>query len=360
MPDSVKLTLAELAEETGSQLIGDPEFTISGVAELDSAESHEAAYFADTRFEEALQSTRAGVVFVDPHVKRPSGRHYLLSDSPAEAFQKLACLISASRHQPQGFTGIHASAVIHETVQLGADVEVGPCAVIERDVVLSNGVRIGAGSYVGPEVHIGANSTIHPNVTLMDRTQIGARVVIHPGAVLGAAGFGYHQDGEGKHQHLEHLGNVIIEDDVEIGANTTIDRARLKSTIVGRGTKIDNLVQIAHNCQLGEDNIVVSQVGLAGSVKTGRWCIIAGRSGVNDHVELADRVVIAACSAVAKSITEPGTYIGLPAIPLKRHHRLLAYFHNLDKMASEFQKMRRAFRKLKLPDDTASEENDKK
>ncbi len=345
MEDMV-LTLEELAEETGCQLVGDPNHRVSGAAELANASASDASFVAETRFVDAIETSKAGVIFIDPHFQRPGDRNYLLSDTPAIAFQQLTELIQRHTHKPPGFQGIHSSAVIHESAQLGADVQVGPHAVIERDVVIGDRTRIGAGAFIGPEVQVGEDVEIHHNVALYDRTVAGDRVVIEAGSVIGSCGFGYRQDDQGHHQRYPHLGNVIIGDDVEIGANSCIDRARLHSTRIGRGTKIDNLVQVAHNVDVGEDNILVAHVGIAGSSSTGRWCVLAGRAGLSDHIKLCDKVVIAACSAVAKDITTPGTYVGLPAIPLKRHHRLIAYFHNIDKLATRVTKLRQQVAKL--------------
>lgn len=334
-------TLAELAEETDSQLIGDADHLVCGVSELDSAGAHEAAFVAEKRFLEALGRTKAGVVFITPKLTRPQGLNYLLSDDPAAAFQKFSKIIAEMRHKPPGFQGIHPSAVIHPTAKLGLNVQIGPNSVIERDAVIGDNSNIGALCYIGPEVKLGRDVTIHPNATIHERCHIGNRVLICSGTVLGSVGFGFRPDEKGRHQRYEHLGNVEIADDVEIGANTTIDRARLKTTRIGRGTKIDNQVQIAHNCEVGEDNVIVSQVGMAGSCKTGRHVIIAGRVCVNDHVSICDKAVVAACTAVLRNITSPGTYIGFPAIPIRRHHRILVCFHNLDRLFSEVQKIRK-------------------
>ncbi len=334
-------SLAELASETGSQLVGDANHLISGAAELECATSIDAAYVADSRFMNALNATHAGVVFITPQLSRPEGKNYLLSDDPALAFQKWSKIVASHKRKPPGFTGIHPTAVIHPTARLGADVTVGPHTVIERDVVIGDRTIVGPLVYIGPEVQVGSNGTINSHVAIHDACEIGNRVVISSGAVIGSVGFGFRQTDKGHHERYEHLGNVVIDDDVEIGANTTIDRARLKSTRIGRGSKIDNQVQVAHNVEIGEDNIIVAQVGIAGSVKTGRWVVLAGRVAVNDHVHLCDKTVIAACSAVLRSITTAGTYMGFPAIPLRRHHRLLICFHNLDKIFMDVQKLKR-------------------
>lgn len=334
-------TLEELAVETDCQLIGNPKYMISGVSELEHAAPHDAVYVAEPRFLSKLDSTQAGVIFIAPKFVRPADRNYLLSDDPALAFQKFSKIIHAMRQKPPGFQGVHPSAVIHPSAHIGAGVHIGPNAVIERDVTVHDNANIGALVYLGPEVTIDEHACIHPNVTIHEGCRIGKRSIILSGAVIGSLGFGFRPDEQGHHQRYEHMGNVIIEDDVEVGANTTIDRARLRSTRIGHGTKIDNQVQIAHNCEIGSNNIIVSQVGIAGSCKTGAYVVLAGRVCINDHVSICAKTVIAACTAVLRDITAPGTYIGFPAIPLKRHHRLLVCFHNLDKIFADVQKMKR-------------------
>lgn len=340
-------SLAELASETGSQLIGDADHLVSGASELEYASALDAAYVADSRFVNALDGTKAGVIFVTPQLPRPEGKNYLLNDDPALAFQRWSKIVASLKRKAPGFTGIHPTAVIHPSASLGAGVTVGPHSVIERDVVIGDRTTIGPLVYLGPDVKIGVDVTVSPHACIHEGCEIGNRVLVLSGAVIGSVGFGFRQNEKGQHERLEHLGNVVVEDDVEIGANTTIDRARLKSTRIGRGSKIDNQVQVAHNCKIGEDNIIVAQVGIAGSVETGRWVVLAGRVAVNDHVKLCDKTVIAACSAVLRSITTAGTYMGFPAIPLRRHHRLLICFHNLDKILTDVQKIKR---RLKIED----------
>lgn len=347
------LTLAELAIETDTLLVGDPEYLISGVSEPEGAGPHEAIYIAESRYVKSLKDTKAGVVFITPQFIRPEGLNYLLSDNPAFAFQKFARLIAKMRHKPSGFTGIHPTAVVHPTARLGHGVQIGPNSVIECNVTIGDNTVIGPLVYIGPEVSIGQNGVVYPNATIHENTLLGDRVVIQSGVVLGGIGFHFRQDDQGRHQRFEHLGNVEIEDDVEIGANTTIDRARLKTTRISRGTKIDNQVQIGHNCKIGPDNIIVAQVGIAGSSETGRWVVLAGRVCINDHVKICDKATIAAASGVLSNIDTPGIYLGFPAIPLRKHQRLLVCFHNLDKIMADVQKMKRLLKIGQPPEKVA-------
>lgn len=186
---------------------------------------------------------------------------------------------------------------------------------------------------------IGSDCHLYPNAIVRERCQIGNRVILQPGAVIGSCGFGYTTDNRGRHSKLNQVGIVIIEDDVEIGANTTIDRSRFKATVIGRGTKIDNLVQIAHGVVIGQDNIIVSQTGIAGSTRTGNWVIIGGQVAITGHITIADRVMIAARTGISKSITEAGKYGGLPAVPLKEHQRHSVYLRNIEKYVKEIKEL---------------------
>ena len=229
-------------------------------------------------------------------------------------------------------TGISDKAYVEEGAVLGKDVYVGPFAYVGKGAVLEDGVKVYPFCYVGERVHIGEGSILFSGVKVYPRCVIGKRVRIHSGAVIGADGFGYYIGKEGIIK-LNHIGNVIIEDDVEIGANTTIDRAMLDSTRVGKETKIDNLVMIAHNCDIGQRNIIVSQVGIAGSVKTGKGVVLGGQVGVADHVVIGDNVQVAAKSGVTKDL-EPNKVYGalLPAIEWSKWKRIYAYLLKLPEL----------------------------
>lgn len=341
------LTLKELAEQTGSQLVGEPKILVSGAAELESATPNDASFYIPSRTQPTLQQVHAGVLFIHPDTQRPDGRNYLLHADPAAAFDHWAGLVAAAKGPLSGFEGIHPTAVIHPTAKIAEDVQIGPQAVIDQNAVIGARTCIGPGAIVGPQVVIGTDCRIHARVVLEAETRLGNRVVIYPGAVIGSCGYGLRQTPEGKHQRLHHLGNVVISDDVEIGANTTIDRARLASTIVGQGTKIDNQVQIAHNVKLGRNNLIVAQTGIAGSSTTGDYVILAGQVGVNDHVHITSGVIVAACSAVMSSIDKPGKYSGIPILPGQEHHRQLVHLKNLKLYIQQVKQLQKDIEDLK-------------
>ncbi len=317
----MQYTLSELAELTQSTLIGDPEYIIRGVDALDSACSEDASFLANPKYRSLLKETKAGVICIDRQTQPEEGKNFLVSDDPSRAFQAIVEAVLVSAHNSSGFTGIHPTAVVHPTAALGKNVQVGPYAVIDHGVTIGDETKIAAHVCIGPGVTIGSHCQFHPHVTVREKCHIGDRVILQPGAVIGSCGFGYTTDTKGKHTKLEQLGAVIIEDDVEVGANTTIDRARFKTTRIGRGTKIDNLVQIGHNVDVGHHNIIVSQTGIAGSVKTGKNVVFGGQAGVVGHLEIADYVMVATRGGVSKSITQPGKYAGSPVMNLSDHNR---------------------------------------
>ena len=314
-------TLSEIAKLTNSTLIGDPKKIILHVADLESAGPDDASFLANSRYENAMESSKAGVIFVDGTSKLNNSKNYLINENPSRAFQQLIEFFHGSKQKLTAFDGIHPSAVIHPSATLGKNVQIGPLAVIDGDVSIGDNTIIGAGSVICYATSIGNDCLIHPRVTIREHCIIGNRVVVQPGAVIGSCGFGFITDKTGNHIKLNQIGNVIIEDDVEIGANTTIDRARFKSTKISFGSKIDNLVQIAHGVVIGKQNIIVSQAGIAGSTETGKHVIIAGQAGLTGHIKICDGVIIAAKTGVTKSITKPGKYGGFTALPLTEFNR---------------------------------------
>lgn len=343
-------TLAELASLTNSRLVGDGSLQIQNVADLETAGSFDASFLANPNYDKAMRASLAGVVFVSPAVELIAGRNFLVTSDPSRAFQiTVEAFFGSVVHVFSGFEGIHPSAVIHETASLGKNVTVGPQAVIDKDVVIGDNTVIGAGCYVGFHVTIGSDSLLHPRVTIRERCQIGNRVIIQPGAVIGSCGFGYTTDNQGRHIKLNQIGIVVIEDDVEIGANTTIDRSRFKATLIGRGSKIDNLVQIGHGVIVGAHNIIVAQTGIAGSTKTGNYVVIAGQVAVAGHLTIADKTMIAGKSGVSKSITESGKYGGIPVMPIKEYNRNTVMLRNIDTYVEQIKKLQQKIEVLEKP-----------
>ena len=333
----MSISLHKLAQLTGATLKGAPDYEISSVADLDSATPHDATFISGDRYLSLLSKTQAGMICISPTVPVQEGKNFLISDNPSETFQELAKYF-LSKRKGSGFEKIHPSAVIHPSATIGKAVQIGPYCVVEQDAVIGKGTTLYPFSYIGVGTEVGEQCTLYPHSSVREYCSIGDRVILQQGAVVGSCGFGYTTSDEGVHTKLEQLGNVIIEDDVEIGANTTIDRARFKTTKIGRGTKIDNLVQIAHNVELGECNIIAAQTGIAGSTKTGRNVMMGGQVGVVGHLEITDFVMIATRGGVSKSIKTPGKYAGSPVVNLEKYNRTQVHLRKSPKRMDALEK----------------------
>lgn len=332
-------TLAEIAELTQSKLIGDPDYLISNVSDLQTADAEDASFLANPNYEQAMKRSKAGVIFISEALEENADRNFLINSDPSRAFQKLLEMFHENIIKLSGFSGIHPSAVIHEKSTIGNNVSIGPLAIVDQNAKIGDNTTIGAGCYIGPGVIIGEQSVIHPNVTIRELCIIGNRVILHPGVVIGSCGFGYVTDEDGHHQKLCQVGIVTIEDDVEIGSNSTVDRSRFKSTTIGRGTKIDNLVQIAHGVTIGHDCIIVAQTGIAGSTEVGNHVVFGGQVGIAGHIKISSNVAIGAKSGVSKSITKPGNYRGIPAVPILEFNRIAVHTRNIDKFLDRLKEI---------------------
>lgn len=328
-------TLSNLSKLTQSQLIGDPEHIITGVDDLSHASLSDASFLANPLYRPLLKTTLAGVICIDPSTPQIEGKNYLVSDNPSETFQQIVKLFSVSEKTTSGFQGIHPAAVIHPTAQIASNVTIGPCCVVDAHCEIGEGTTLAPSVTLGAGVKVGSHCLFHSHVTVREGCQIGNRVILQPGAVIGSCGFGYSPNKKGEHIKQEQLGIVIIEDDVEIGANTTIDRARFKATRISRGTKIDNLVQIGHNCEIGQHNIIVALTGISGSVTTGRYVVMGGQTGVVGHLKIADGAMFAARSGIKKSVTSGGKYGGDPVAPLMDHQREQVLLRNIKKLTDK-------------------------
>jgi UDP-3-O-[3-hydroxymyristoyl] glucosamine N-acyltransferase len=311
-------TLGELAEALQARLDGDPERVVTGVAPLDVAGPDQISFLTDARYHDAARTSRAGAFLAAADTADLPGP-MLRCAAPQQA---LIDLVRMFHPAPVAPPGIDHTALVAADARVDASASVGALTVIESGAVIGAGVRLHAQVYVGPGVEIGEGSTVYPHATLREGVRIGRRVVIHSGAVLGADGFGFAFDGVA-HRKVPQVGGVLIEDDVEIGANTTIDRATFGDTIVRRGTKIDNLVQIGHNVEVGEHSLLVAQVGVSGSSRLGRGVVLAGQVGVADHVTLGDGVIAGAQAGIPSSLEAGARVLGTPARPIVQAKRIM-------------------------------------
>jgi UDP-3-O-[3-hydroxymyristoyl] glucosamine N-acyltransferase len=321
-------SLGDIATSFGGELAGDPTLQITGAASLSEATPGEISFFTNRKYIGLLRKTRASAIFVPPDFSEPIDAAQIRVSNPTKAFEQVVL-----KFAPQPITfmpGIHPSAAVDPNAQLGKRVSIQPLAVIEAGAKIEDDTIIGAGSYVGHETVIGSACHIYPSVTIRERSRIGSRVIIHSGAVIGADGFGFEMV-DGRHQKIQQLGIVQIDDDVEIGANTTIDRARFGRTWIQQGVKIDNLVQIAHNVVIGKNSVIVAQTGISGSTRVGDRVIMAGQVGISGHLQIADGTIIAAKSGVAKSLPG-GVWFGYPAVPMDEAKQQIAWVHRLGKL----------------------------
>ncbi|MDT7806831.1 MAG: UDP-3-O-[3-hydroxymyristoyl] glucosamine N-acyltransferase [Acidobacteriota bacterium] len=325
------MKLSELARLTGARVEEKfSELEINGAAGLDEAEAGHVTFLSNPRYTPRVQTTRASAIFLAEGVE--AGREDVAVLAARDPYLAYTRALRLFYPEPEFEPFIHPSAVIDSTARLGAGVNIGACVVVGRDVVIGDRVRLFANVTVYDGVHVGEDSVVHSGAALREGTQVGARVRIHNNVVIGSDGFGYAKDEEGRWLKIPQTGRVIIEDDVEIGAGTTIDCASVGETRIARGAKIDNLVQVGHSCTVGEDSLLCAQVGLAGSSRIGRRVILAGQVGVAGHLEIGDDVVLTAKSATSHDVPSGKVLSGIPAFDNREWLRSTAAYRRLGDM----------------------------
>lgn len=333
------LTLREMAEWLGARLLGGAAVAgtvISGVNDLRTARPGQISFLSQRRYLKAARETQASAVITSEGFAEGLPCPVLIVEDPNAVFtQVVARFAPAPVEWPDG---VHPTAVVADGVELGEQVHVGPGAVIEEGVKVGRGSRICAGVYLGRDVVVGKDCLFYPGVCVRERCVIGNRVILHCGAVVGADGFGY-EFREGKFEKIPQTGYVRIDDDVEIGANTTIDRGRFDRTWIQEGVKIDNLVQIAHNVVIGAHSVIVSQSGISGSTTLGRYVTLAGQVGTVGHIHIGDQVTVTARAGVTKDLPARGTYRGTPARPYQEEMRLEAVIQKLPELYRRIQEL---------------------
>lgn len=301
-------TLAELSSLLDVPLQGDGNIVITGLATLERARPGNLGFLSNPRYKQQLASCQASAVILHPDLAADARMACLLSKAPYVTYARASQLFAnLSNRQSFGATGVHASAIVSPDAIVADDVVLGPNVVVGAGAVIASGCRIGANSYIGENVSLGEHSVLYPLVTLYHDVRIGARAILHSGVVIGADGFGFAFDGQ-RSVKIAQLGSVRIGDDVEIGAGSTVDRGALEDTVIEDGVKIDNQVQIAHNCVVGAHTIICGCTALAGSARVGRYCVLGGGVGVVGHLTIADRVTVSAMTMVNQSIEKPGLY----------------------------------------------------
>lgn len=335
--------LAELAERFGGRIRGNADVDLEAVATLERAGPRHIAYVADRRHASVLAQTRAGAVILNERDTGTFTGNAWIVDNPRLCFARVAALLAGA---PRFVAGIHRTAAVDAAAQIAANAFVGAHVVVEAGAVIEDAAFLGAGCYVGARARIGAGSSLGPHVFIGHDCVIGKDCVLHPGAVVGSDGFGFVHDGE-RWLKIPQLGRVRIGDEVEIGANSTIDRGALDDTVIGNGVKLDNLIQIAHNVHIGEHTAMAANVGVAGSTRIGKGCTIGGQAGIIDHLEIVDGVHITAGSLVTRSITKPGTYSSsLRTERASKWNRNLLRLMQLDDMSKRLRRLEQTLARL--------------
>ena len=314
----MEFSSGQIAALLGGRLIGNANAMVSDVAPIENAEARHLSFITDEKYVHCLKTTRAGVVLMSASLydettaSLTDGQALILVENARGAMGQLLQLVSKAMNPAK--QGIEQPSFISEGVAVPENAYVGAFAYIGKNVRLGDGVQIYPNVYIGDNVTIGEGTILYAGVKVYAHCKVGAHCILHAGVVIGSDGFGFEPDAQGVNQKIPQIGNVIIEDDVEIGANTTVDRAMMGSTVVHKNVKIDNLVQIAHNVEVGESTFLCAQVGIAGSTKVGKHCILTGQVGAAGHIEITDNCIFGAQSGIAGSIRKPGMYMGSPAI----------------------------------------------
>jgi len=327
-------TLQELAEYLGGTVRGDAALLVNGLAPLETAGPDKVTFLANPKYAAKVAETNAGAVLMAPGGEA-YGRNVIELANPYLGFAKLLTLFYTAAHPP---LGVLPEAVIGTNVTLGEGISIYPGAVVGNNVTIGDRVVIHPGAVIYDGAVIGDDSVIHANAVVRERCRLGKRCKLQPGAVIGSDGFGYAPDGP-SYYPIPQIGIVVLEDDVEIGANSTVDRAALEVTLIRRGTKLDNLVQVAHNCQIGEDCMIVSQVGIAGSSKIGNHVTLAGQVGVVGHVSIGDNVIVGAQAGVPSALAPNAYYSGSPAMPHKDWLRVMGVLPKLPDMRKKVSEL---------------------
>jgi UDP-3-O-[3-hydroxymyristoyl] glucosamine N-acyltransferase len=329
------------------EIEGNPDVTVNNVSKIEEGKKGTIAFLANPKYTKYLYTTDASIVLINKELKLERGVRCTLIrvDNAYEAF---ASLLEMQNQDKPSRVGIHPSAVVEPTAKLGADVYLGATCYIGENVILGDQVKIYPQVYVGDNVKIDKNTIIYPGVKIYHDSVIGSGCVIHAGTVIGSDGFGFAPKSDKNYRKIPQIGNVVIEDNVEIGANATIDRATIGSTIIGKGVKLDNLIQIAHNVEIGENTVMAAQTGVSGSTKIGKECMFGGQVGLIGHLIIANGVKIAAQSGVSKSLKEPEMIVqGSPCFNFTDYQKSYVFFRKLPELKAKIDSLEKDIKALK-------------
>ena len=346
---SIQHNLSELAGIGNGTLVGDADYSIASLASIANAGPEDLSFLDNRKLENELESTKAGCVLVDREQEAPATLNIIRVDQPLVAW---ASALEIFHPRKRLFEDVSPDAIIGRDVVIGEGAGIGPGAWIGDGAVIRAATEIFPGATIGPGTTIGESCLIYPGVHIYHDCTLGDRVIIHSGAVIGADGYGFAQEDTGNpaepviHRKVEQVGNVIVEDDVEIGANTTIDRGALDSTLIGKGTKIDSQVVIGHNCRIGEHCLLISQVGIAGSSRLGNYVTLAGQVGVKGHATIGDGAIVGGGSGVMQDLEGGQVYLGTPARPAGSTKKVYALLKKLPEYARKIRKLEKRLREI--------------
>ena len=342
----MEFTAEMIAGFLGGDVLGDKNASVHTVSSIEEGKTGSLAYLTNPKYEPYLYTTQASIVLVDRSFEpsQPVAATLVKVDDAAACVLRLLEMYNAAKPRRQG---ISPRAAVSEQASVGEECYIGDFAVVEEGVRIGKECQIYPQVYLGRGVTVGDNTTLYPGVKIYEGCTVGARCILHAGAVIGADGFGFMPNAEGGFDKIPQLGNVIIEDDVEIGANTCIDRAKTDSTVIRRGVKLDNLIQIGHNVQIGENTVSSAQTGIAGTSRVGRNCFLAGQVGIADHVTIGDRVKVGSKSGIDKNVGDDEIRFGYPALPGMQYHRSSAIFKNLPELAHRVAELEKQINELK-------------
>lgn len=341
----MKFTVGEIAEIIKGKVIGDEQIIIRSLSKIESGKEGSLSFLANSKYNHFLSTTKASAIIIgsDYNIEDNISTTLIKVDDPYQSFALMLNEFSKDQHSE---VGIHDSAIVDKSASIGSDTYIGPNVHIGKDSIIGNRVKIYANCSVSDNVRIGDNTIIYSGVNVNSFCEIGNGCIIQSGVIIGCDGFGFAQNNDNEYTKVAQIGNVIVEDNVEIGANTTIDRATLGSTIIHSGVKLDNLIQIAHNVEIGKNTVIAAQSGIAGSTKIGENCMIGGQVGIIGHLEIGNNVKIAAQSGISSNIKDNDIVQGSPAFSISDYKRSYVYFRKLPHMNSLLSKLEKEINNL--------------
>jgi UDP-3-O-[3-hydroxymyristoyl] glucosamine N-acyltransferase len=343
----MEFTAATIAEFLKGEVDGDPNVKVNTVAKIEEGHEGALSFMANPKYENYIYTTQSTIVLVNKDFN-PSKKINATLIRVQDAYVAFASLLTMVQQVKPKKTGIHPAAVIEPSAKVGEDVYIGPYAYVGENCTIGKGCVIFPNVFIGDNCRIGNNCVINPGVTIYHECILGNDCTIHAGTIIGSDGFGFAPSSEGDYKKIPQIGNVIIEDNVEIGANVTIDRSTMGSTIIRKGVKLDNLIQIAHNVEIGENTVIAAQTGIAGSTKVGKNCMFGGQVAINGHIKVANGTKLGAQTGVAQGIDVENTILqGTPAIPYKQFYRSSIVFSNLPELKKKIESMERELESLK-------------